>query len=544
MKYTRVGNGVIARRVKDYNLYDKRSMTNKQNVYTEEWKKLPWKAFEKTLFRLQHRLYKASREKDLAKCKKLQSLILGSACSRYLAVRQVIQLNNGKKTAGVDSCSSLNHKERLQLVKELKFINEWKHQPIRRVYIPKPNGKMRPLGIPTLRDRVMQCLVKYALEPYYEIHFSHGSWGFRPGRSTHDIQKIIFTNLNSNANGHQKTILELDIEKCFDQIDHDKLLSLVVLPDAAKRFVRSSLKAGVMKESLRNTKGTPQGGVISPLLSNIALDGVEDLHNEIRGTQARQRGLRYADNMIFFLKPGEDVKALRRKLDQFLAERGLKIEESKSRLVKSTQGFDFLGWHFKVKSKNFKFVSYPSKKNRYKVVQKIKSTMRDSRSSIEQRLAKVKTIYRGWRNYHRYCDMSQVNTWSISNWVYRYLKKRTSMKKQQMLEHVRDIFNGHSYQVNSFVNVSANKSPFDGDWVYWSRRQNFRYDTLHYKTAKKQNYRCGRCHLYFQSKDRVEIHHIDGNPRNNKYKNLVAVHRFCHQQEPNHGVKKQGVVSD
>ena len=519
-------------------------MTTKRNVYIEEWKKLPWKDFEKTLFRLQHRLYKASRENDLTTCKKLQSLILGSACSRHLAVRQVTQLNIGKKTAGIDGRSSLNCKERLQLVEKLKLIKGWKHQPLRRVYIPKPNGSMRPLGIPTLKDRSMQCLVKYALEPYYEPKFSHGSWGFRPGRCTHDIQKIIYTNLSSNANGYTKSILELDIEKCFDKIDHDKLLSLIDAPDTIKRFIRSSLRAGVLNERLRTHEGTPQGGVISPLLSNIALNGVEDLHNEIRGKESRQRGLRYADDMIFFLKPGEDAVKLRLKLDQFLKERGLKIEESKSQLVKSTEGFDFLGWHFKVKAKNQKFVSYPSKKNRTKIMEKIKEIMRDSRLSILKRLSKIKVVYRGWRNYHQYCDMSQVNTWTISNWVYRFGKKRSSMDKNTLLEWVKDIFNGHTYKVNGYINVRHNKTPYDGDWVYWSRRQDSRYETLHYKMAKSQKYQCSKCKLYFQSKDRIEIHHIDGNPQNNKYKNLSAEHRSCHQLRPNHGKKKQGMVSN
>ena len=515
-------------------------MTTKQSVYIEEWKSLPWKEFEKTLFRLQHRLYKASRENDLTKCKKLQSLILGSACSRYLAVRQVTQLNTGKKTAGIDGRSSLTHKERLQLANKLKLIYSWKHQPIRRVFIPKPNGDMRPLGIPTLNDRAMQCLVKYALEPYYEPKFSHGSWGFRPGRCTHDVQKIIFLNLSSNANGYNKSILELDIEKCFDKIDHDKLMSLIVAPDSIKRFIRSSLKAGVLNERIR----TYEGGVISSLLCNIVLNGVEDLHNEIRGSESKQRGLRYADDMIFFLKPGEDVVTLRSKISQFLAERGLKIEESKSQLVKSIEGFDFLGWHFKVKAKNQKFVCYPSKKNRAKIKEKIKRTMRDSSLPLDERLSKVKVLYRGWRNYHQYCDMSQVNTWTISNWVYRFGKKRSSMDKNLLLERVKDIFNGHTYKVNGYTNVRCNKTPYDGDWVYWSKRQDLRYETLHYKIAKRQKYQCGKCKLYFQSKERIEIHHMDGNPQNNRYKNLMAVHRFCHQLEPNHGKKKQGMVSD
>lgn len=518
-------------------------MTIKQTVYTEEWKRLPWKEFEKTLFRLQHRLYKASRENDTQKCLKLQSLILGSACSRYLAVRQVTQLNLGKKTAGVDGCSLLNSQQRLQLANELKTLNNWIHQPLRRVLIPKSNGEQRPLGIPTLKDRAMQCLLKYSLEPWHEAQASHGSWGFRPGRCTHDVQKTIFINLNSNGNGHKKTILELDIEKCFDKINHDKLLSLILLPDTAKRVIRKALEAGVLKERIKTLEGTPQGGVISPLLCNIALNGVEDLYNEIRGSEIRQKGLRYADDMIFFLKPENDADLLRAKLDQFLIERGLKIKDSKTRLAKSTEGFDFLGWHFKVKSKNQKFVCYPSNKNRLNMIKKIKGTMRDTRYTFEERLSKIKVIYRGWRNYHKYCDMSQINTWSISDWVYRYGKKRTSMSKDKLLTKVRDIFNGHSYKVNGHINVRFNKTPYDGDWVYWSKRQDLRYNTLSYKVAKRQNYICGNCNLFFHSKDHIEIHHIDGNPNNNQYKNLLALHRFCHQQEPNHGKKKQGLVS-
>ena len=279
-------------------------------VYIEEWKSLPWKSYEKTLFRLQRRLYEASKLKDFNKCKKLQSLIIGSDCSRYLAVRQVTQLNTGRKTAGVDGKASLTPKERLVLAEELKDIRSWKHQPLRRVYIPKPNGERRPLGIPTLKDRAMQCLIKYALEPYYEAIASHGSWGFRPGRCSHDVQKVIFANLNSNSKGYQKSILELDIEKCFDKIDHNKLLSLIILPNTAKNVIRSALKAGVLNERIKTLEGTPQGGVISPLLCNIALHGIEDLHNETRGSVIKQRGIRYANDMVFFLKADETANKL------------------------------------------------------------------------------------------------------------------------------------------------------------------------------------------------------------------------------------------
>jgi RNA-directed DNA polymerase len=171
------------------------------NAYADEWKLLPWKKFQKNLFRLQHRIFKAAKEKDYNSVKCLQSLLLGSKCSKYLAVRQVTQLNAGKKTAGVDGILLLNPKERLQLVIELNSMKSWKHRKLRRVYIPKANGKQRPLGIPTINDRAMQCLVKYALEPVYESYASDGSYGFRPGHSTWDIQNRLFQNLKYNCNG-------------------------------------------------------------------------------------------------------------------------------------------------------------------------------------------------------------------------------------------------------------------------------------------------------------------------------------------------------
>lgn len=516
-------------------------MTNNID-YIEEWKKLPWKSFEKTLFQLQHRLYKASKEKDYCRCKKLQSLILGSACSRYLAVRQVTQLNLGKKTAGVDGQKSLPPRERLELAEQLKALNNWKHQLIKRVFIPKPNGERRPLGIPTIKDRAMQCLIKYALEPNYEASASKGSLGFRPGRSTHDAQKAIFSNLNSNSKGYEKTILELDIEKCFDKINHDKLMSQILIPEPAKRFIRSALKVGVLNERAETLEGTPQGGVLSPLLCNIALNGVEDLNNYQRGIVTFQRGIRYADDMVFFLKPDDDPSILSQKLENFLSERGLKVKESKTQLVKSTTGFDFLGWHFKVKEKNQKFTSYPSRKNQANIINKIKLTMRDSRLPISQRLSKVKVLYRGWRNYHKYSDMSQINTWCISNWVYRFGKRHSSMNKDDLLLKIKEIFNNHSNKVNGFINVRQNKSPFDGDWIYWSKRKDSRFNSLSYKVSQTQKHKCGRCNLYFSSQDRIEIHHLDGNHMNNRYNNLLAIHRFCHQRESNHGKKKQEVV--
>lgn len=445
-------------------------MTEKTlKAYADEWKMVPWKKFQKNLFRLQHRIFKAAKENDYNTVKRLQTLLIGSKCSKYLAVRQVTQLNAGKKTAGVDGLKLLNPKARIQLAEELD-TRGWKHQKLRRVFIPKPNGKQRPIGIPTLRDQAMQCLVKFALEPVYESYASDGSYGFRPAHSTWDVQNRLFQNLKSNSNGFQKTILELDIEGCFDNIKHETIMSQSILPGSAKKFLRSALQAGVLQERDKTFVGTPQGGVISPLLCNIALHGVEDLNNaKIRG-QKYQRGLRYADDMVFILMPGECGNALLSKVKDFLAERGLRAEKTKTRIVSSKDGFDFLGWHFKVKSKNNKFVCYPSSKNRRQMINRIKTVVRDSRYKIIDRISMTKVIYRGWWNYHQHSDMRQINLWSIRKWMYRYLRRSTKLSSEEIIKHLCGIFNGHSYRVNRYSAVRGDRSVYDGDFIYWSKK--------------------------------------------------------------------------
>jgi group II intron reverse transcriptase/maturase len=504
------------------------------SICADEWKTLPWKKFQKNLFRLQHRIFKAAKENDFNSVKCLQSLLLGSKCSKYLAVRQVTQLNNGKKTAGIDGIKSLNSKERLLLVNELDSMKTWKHRKLKRVYIPKPNGKQRPLGIPTIRDRAMQCLVKYALDPVYESYASDGSFGFRPGHSTWDVQNRLFQNLKSNCNGSKKTILELDIQGCFDNISHDKMMSLTTLPGVAKKFLRSALEAGVLKERNKTLVGTPQGGLISPVLCNIALHGVEDLNNaKIRG-QKYQRGFRYADDIVFIVMPNECGNTLLNKVKEFLDKRGLKAEEAKTRLVSPLEGFDFLGWHFKVKANNHKFVSYPAKKNRKKMIEKVKSVLKDTRYKIENRLKTVKTIYRGWWNYHQFSNMSQINLWSIREWVYRYLRKATSMPTIEITKHVKSIFNGHKYRVNRHSAVRGNKSVYDGDLVYWSKINAKLYRGPLATAVRNQGYRCNSCGLRFTGTDWIELHHKNGRNNDFKLSNVEALHRTCHQYQPVH----------
>lgn len=510
-------------------------MTAKSNKsYADEWRKLPWKKFQIILFRLQHRIYKAAKVNDYDSVKRLQSLLLGSKCAKYLAVRQVTQLNAGKRSAGVDGKLTLSSKERLRLVTELGSMKNWKHRRLRRVFIPKPNGKTRPLGIPTIGDRAMQCLVKYALEPVYESYASDGSYGFRPGHSTWDVQNRLFQNLKANCNGYQKTILELDIKGCFDNINHEKLMSLTILPGVAKKFIRSALTAGVLKERERTLVGTPQGGVISPLLCNIALHGVEDLNNKrIRG-QEYQRGIRYADDMVFILMPGECGNTLLNKVKVFLKTRGLEVEETKTQIVSALEGFDFLGWHFKVKAKNKKFVSYPSLKNRKQMINKIKSTMRDSRYKIEDRLNQTKVIYRGWWNYHQYSDMSQINLWSIRRWMFKHIRKTTKIPLNENIKYLDGIFNGHTYKVNRQPATRGNISVYNGDLVFWSKKNSKIYSGPLATALKSQGHRCKACGLRFSGTDWIELHHKNGNNADFKRSNVEALHRTCHHYQPVH----------
>jgi RNA-directed DNA polymerase len=450
------------------------SMTTKTlKSYVDEWKTLPWKKFQKNLFRLQHRIYKAAKSEDKSSVKQLQSLLIGSKCSKYLAIRQVTQLNSGKKTGGIDGVSSLNPKQRFILAQELDSMHRWKHQKLRRVFIPKNNGEMRSLGLARIRDRAMQCLIKYALEPVYEAMASDGSYGVHPGHSTWDVQGRIYQNLKANSLGYTKRILEVDIKECVDNIDHSKWMSLITLPRVAMKFLWSALKAGVLRERETTKMGTPQEGLIHPLLWNIASHGVEDLHNKwAYRSRWHQRGLRYADNIIFILNEGECWQKLFNNVNDFLKSRGLKPQKAKIRLVTSQEGFDFLGWHFKVKSGNNKYVCYPSKDSVQNLKNRIKQVLKDSRYKLINRVEMLKTIYRSWWNYHQYCDMSQVNSvlWSIRQWSYKYITKNSNISGKKAAELTGLIYNRHSYKVNRSTSIKESKSVYDNDVVSWSER--------------------------------------------------------------------------
>jgi group II intron reverse transcriptase/maturase len=308
-------------------------------------------------------VYKAVARNDKRRARSLQKLILKSQAARLLAIRQVTQLNAGKKTAGIDGKKSLDFEERFELNAKLsQNVNTWKHQGLREIPIPKKDGTTRMLKVPTIADRAWQCLAKFALEPAHEATFHARSYGFRTGRSAHDAQKFLFQNLNSYKNGINKRVIELDIEKCFDRINHSCIMDNLIAPSGLKLGIWRCLKADTNVGF--PDQGTPQGGVASPLLANIALNGIEEIHQSVR----------YADDMVYILKPEDDAEEILVKIKDFLAERGLNISERKTKLTATTDGFDFLGWHFKVQ-KNGKFRCVPSADN-FKTFRKKSQTHR------------------------------------------------------------------------------------------------------------------------------------------------------------------------
>ncbi|NEO82479.1 reverse transcriptase domain-containing protein [Moorena sp. SIO4G3] len=488
--------------------------------HSELWKGQKWKKLRQDLFRLQRRIYKAVQAGDLRKARSLQKLVMKSRSAQLLAVRQVTQLNQGKRTAGIDGKESLNYRERIELVETLNhYGHTWFHSGLREVPIPKKNGKTRMLKIPTIADRAWQCLVKYALEPAHEATFHARSYGFRTGRSAQDAQKQVFQNLKSSCNGITKRVIELDIKKCFDRISHKSIMDRLLAPANLKIGLLRCLKAGICPEFPE--QGTPQGGVVSPLLANIALDGIEDIHPSVR----------YADDMVIFLKPKDDAEKVLRKVEKFLDERGLEISQQKTKITKTTDGFDFLGWHMRVKQ-NGKFHCTPSVDNHRKIREKIKAVVNNSNYGAKVKAKKLAPIVKGWRNYHKWCDMdsSRDSLWFMKKAANRKFRKEKKTNRYQANELCEKAFPAVGYEQNGHVMVKGTKSPYDGDLVYWSRRNSKLYDNHTAKALTKQNHSCGYCEMRFIDEERVHLHHIDGNHHNWKKDNLMAVHQSCHQQ--------------
>ncbi len=354
---------------------------------TVEWRQLNWRKIQKAVWKLQKRIYQAYISGNVRKGRRLQKTLLNSYYNRLLAVRKVTQDNQGKKTAGVDKIKSLTPKQRLELAENLKLGD--KSKPIRRVWIPKPGrDEKRPLGIPVMRDRAAQALVKAVLEPEWEVKFEGHSYGFRPGRSAHDAIEAIFNQIRYKP----KFVLDADISKCFDKINHPKLLAKLNTFPKLRKQVKAWLKAEicdyVKQERSPNHQGVPQGGVISPLLSNIALHGMENRIKQVKGAFL----IRYADDFVIFHENLELLKQCQRTICEWLAQFDLELKPSKTRIVHTLHklndkkpGFDFLGFNVR----QYKVGRHHSGKNPHSELLGFKTIIKPSDDSVKTHYQKL-----------------------------------------------------------------------------------------------------------------------------------------------------------
>ena len=539
--------------------------------HTEAWQDKPWHHFHRVVFRLQKRIYQASQRGDSRTVHKLQRLLLASSAARHLAVRRVTQDNQGKRTAGIDGRASLKPHERLQLVQALKQL-EGEAMPLRRTSIPKPGTtERRPLGIPTMDNRARHALVKLALEPEGEAKFEPNSYGFRPGRSTHDAIGAIFLSIKHTP----KYVLDTDIEKCFDRIDHTYLLAKLQTFPRLRRLIKRWLKAGILDGEIfmPSTAGTPQGSPASPLLANIALHGLEeDLHRSLphrqHGLDWRPTVIRYADDMVILHRDAETLQALRTRTETWLQRVGLQLKPSKTRIAHTLEptheqvGFDFLGFtvrQYRVSPHRsgrngagqplgFKTLIRPSKTAQRRHLQRTGAVIRRHRGTHQEHLiTALGPVITGWSRYYAHVAAKatftqmyhrvhhQLRRWA--RWRHPHKGYRWRMARYWRRHHgtlvfgqTRSLPRHPETPITRHAKVAGQRSPFDGDWTYWGKRLRH-YAGLSPRKGKLLTAQAGRCHqcrLYFTSEDQTEIHHRDGNRSNNRWPNLTLLHRHCH----------------
>lgn len=299
---------------------------------------------------------------------------------------------------------------------------------------------------------------------------------------------------------------------------------------------------GERDRETRKSKGLKVRSVptlLSPLLANIALNGIESIHKyHAHGSKITSKtdeklitypSVRYADDMVIILRPQDEANEILVCIDEFLAARGMKVSVKKTKITAATDGFDFLGWNFKV-LRNGKFKCTPSVDNFKKFRTKVKAIVNNSNYGSKVKAQKLSPIVRGWRNYHKFCDMSgsRFSLWFLNHRTFRVFNKEVKNTRYSSTKLVEKAFPYVPYSQNSHVMVKGNKSPFDGDINYWSKRNSKLYDGITSKVLKRQHHSCGHCGFKFTDEERVHLHHIDGKHNHWKDKNLQAIHESCH----------------
>lgn len=532
-----------------------------------DWHTIDWQRVEKSVRTTQQRIAKATREEDWRRVKTLQRSLTHSFSARALAVRRVTE-NQGKRTAGVDRQLWDSPALKRAAIGKLKRQRGYRPLPLRRVYIPKSNGKERPLGIPTMTDRAMQALHLLGLEPVAETTSDPNSYGFRKNRSTADAMSQIFVCTSQKVSA--PWMLEADIQGCFDHINHDWLVRHVPMN---KTILRKWLKAGVIhKGRLSPTKeGTPQGGIISPTLANMCLNGLETgllaylgvRFGKTKATKLKVHVIRYADD---FAISGDSKELLETEvrpwIEEFLAQRGLELSPEKTKVVHIDDGFNFLGWNFR-KYKG-KLLIKPSKKNVQAFYSKVREIVK-THVSVKQEdlIAKLNPVLRGWAQYHQpvvaketFSRMDNLIHWRLVRWARRrHPNKSRPWCKNRYWQRIKD-----REEFAATIKTSENRltmkllkladtvivrhekikgtyNPFDPIWEVYGEtlrtKRMLKSMAYQYETSMLYISQTGRCALCAEPLDhegRWHDHHIvrkvDGG--SDALSNRVLMHPVCH----------------
>jgi RNA-directed DNA polymerase len=542
------------------------------------WSGIPWPQVEACVHALQRRIYRAEKEGNRRKVRSLQRLLLRSTSAKLLAVRRVTQDNQGKKTPGVDGILFLEPEERLAVAVNLHLNQD--PQPLRRIWIAKPGTEeKRPLGIPTMRDRCVQALVKEALEPQWEARFEPNSYGFRPGRSCHDAIESIYQHICRKS----KYALDADIKKCFDRIEHQALLNKLDTIPILRRIIKKWLKAGVMEDFAwsRTEKGTPQGGVISPLLANIALHGMEEVVHQVKKGKGGPHLVRYADDFVILHEDLQVIEQCQEAVREFLTPMGLELKPEKTKITHTLRrqegnvGFDFLGYtvrqfpmgkHHCGKSQKgiplgFKTLIKPSKTKVKSHLEALGKVIHSLQAAPQEDLVDaLNPKIHGWSLYYRNSVAKRVYSYAdhqlyekLRCWAHRrHPRKGSAWRRKRYWQsrgNVQEVFGTGNKsllrhdrtKIIRHVKVRGAKTPFDGDWLYWSSRMgNYPgVGPIVGRLLKRQSGRCVKCgHYFLPGQDLLERHHKDRDRQNHQRSNLELVHRHCHDAV--HGAPTEG----